>query len=86
MSSDQVSYGVEFDLDAIARETARRIAEAHDQRVFEILKRTYGFVRPVRCRDCKHFGESYCYRLGEYREFMAKPDGFCAWGERREDE
>lgn len=43
--------------------------------------------RLVRCRDCEHFGlyESYCYRLGEYREFKVDPDGFCAWGKRRED-
>ena len=45
-----------------------------------------GFILPkeeiVRCRDCKHYGEkTYCFRLGEYREFYVEPDGFCAWGE-----
>lgn len=40
----------------------------------------------VRCRDCKnylwrgHLGRSYCN--GEY---ATDPDGFCAWGERRND-
>ena len=41
--------------------------------------------RIVRCRDCKHYewrehlGRSYCH--GEY---PTEPDGFCAWGERKE--
>ena len=40
----------------------------------------------VRCRDCKHFMKfkSFsCYLWGdEYKD--PEPDGFCAWGERRE--
>ena len=38
----------------------------------------------VRCRDCKHYDDGYCYRPAEFHEFRAKPDGFCAWAERRE--
>lgn len=38
--------------------------------------------RIVRCRDCAYFSKSYeCY-VGE----KAKPDGFCAWGERKADD
>lgn len=97
MSSDVMSYNVEFDLDAIARETARRIAEAHDQRVFEILERTYGFVRPVRCRDCEHFESDYtdgamfgatvCWAWDNGHDYphYTNPDGFCHRGERREE-
>ena len=42
----------------------------------------------VRCRDCKHYTDDEV----EYRHYcnewcgQVKPDGFCAWGERREDE
>lgn len=41
----------------------------------------------VRCRDCTGFYETWdgyeCERFsGEYHR--AEPDGFCAWGERRE--
>lgn len=32
----------------------------------------------VRCRDCKHF--EYCQF---HRHSENKPDGFCAWSERR---
>jgi len=41
----------------------------------------------VRCRDCKHLHEQWsgyeCERFsGEYHR--AEPNGFCAWGERRD--
>lgn len=43
----------------------------------------------VRCRDCKEFvfgndeyaTADWCYYWNSYVE---SPDGFCAWGERRE--
>lgn len=34
----------------------------------------------VRCRDCKHYGLGR--RCGWSCRFV-KPDGFCAWGERK---
>ena len=42
----------------------------------------------VRCRDCKHFNgwaceQSECSYCGELTH-RVEPDGFCAWGERRE--
>ena len=46
----------------------------------------------VRCRDCKHFEvdqSDHEYRSGwwckRWDTDMVKPDGFCAWGERRDD-
>ena len=40
----------------------------------------------VRCRDCKHSDRSYwCKRWGMYGDLPSiTPDGFCAWGERRD--
>ena len=38
----------------------------------------------VRCRDCMHY-EDYngcCHR--RYQPMAVTPDGFCAWGERRD--
>lgn len=39
-------------------------------------------VEVVRCKECKYF-----YKFSKYcREFMTEDeDGFCKWGERRED-
>jgi len=33
----------------------------------------------VRCRDCWHFHDTFCYSLDEHVD----DDGFCAWGKRR---
>ena len=45
----------------------------------------------VRCRDCRRFGldnSDHDYRSGwwchRWNTDMVKPDGFCAWGKRRE--
>ena len=49
-------------------------------------------VEVVRCRDCERFAvdqSDHDYRSGwwchRWNTDMVKPDGFCAWGERRED-
>ena len=48
--------------------------------------------RIVRCRDCKRFSldnSDHDYRSGwwchRWHTDMVKPDGFCAWGKRKED-
>lgn len=43
----------------------------------------------VRCRDCESYRERIngCVEFGrmEYEEYaIVEPDGFCAWGKRRE--
>ena len=44
-------------------------------------------VQVVRCRDCKH---CMSYWKSDYCDYFSHvtndPDGFCAWGERRESE
>jgi len=47
--------------------------------------------RIVRCRDCERFAvdqSDHEYRSGwwckRWNTDMVKPDGFCAWGERKE--
>lgn len=56
--------------------------------------------RIVRCRDCKHFDckpwmhyngtvtDFNCWLFSDYEgtPVGVEPDGFCAWGERREEE
>ena len=53
----------------------------------------------VRCRDCKHYhfkdcshifnddrhNDSFCLRFVDGKRMEVEPDGFCAWGERREN-
>jgi len=47
--------------------------------------------RIVRCRDCKFCHKNYCEKRtsptvspSEIHWIPVEPDGFCAWGERRE--
>lgn len=44
--------------------------------------------RIVRCRDCKWFSRAMLncarFRHGDGVYSKVEPDGFCAWGERRE--
>ena len=82
-----IGYRAEFDMTDMATEHARRIAKEYDQRVLEILEKNYGFVCPVRCRNCKRtedkagsHGLLWCW----YQERRVEPDGFCAWGVRRD--
>lgn len=42
-------------------------------------------VQVVRCRDCKYYEpNTYSHFTCELLTFHVEPDGFCAWGERRE--
>ena len=43
--------------------------------------------RIVRCEDCKYYEpNTYSHFTCELLTFHVEPDGFCAWGVRREDE
>ena len=43
----------------------------------------------VRCKDCQYFGrldhEIYCYMLGANKTIKFSENGYCAWGERKEN-
>ena len=58
---------------------------------WDLLDETMQHVREkvVRCRDCKHYRESdaTCHSWQWHNWDAAievDPDGFCAWGERRD--
>lgn len=49
------------------------------------------WTKVVRCRDCRRFeldNSDHDYRTGwwchRWNTDMVEPDGFCAWGERRD--
>ena len=62
---------------------------------------TVDAVQVVRCKDCKHFKDygktslridgknikaGWCHRRARYdEEYRMPPDGFCSYGERKED-
>ena len=55
----------------------------------QAIAATLGNHEIVRCRDCVYFDKyendeiSVCYRF-DNEQPIVEPDGFCAWGERRE--
>lgn len=81
-------------LDAMAQRVAERI---EDELAQQLLARL-GYVKPVRCRDCKHrhrarswagTDEDECWlhaspETGALGKVLTDPDGFCAWGKRKE--
>lgn len=80
-------------LDALAQ----RVAENWEQEVESSVLSRLGYVRVVRCRDCEHFTPNEEFWVGPIlaatcdscdfwagKKCAVKPDGFCAWGKRRE--
>lgn len=90
----QMEYTADV-LDAMARRAAERI---EDKLVQQTLARL-GYVKVVRCRECKSMhsvrswsgtDEDECWlhaspETGALGKVPTDPDGYCAWGVRKED-
>lgn len=48
------------------------------------LEKRVDLVPVVRCKDCKHWGDTICERFEEERIMFR--DDFCSYGERKDDE
>ena len=75
-------------VDEIAEKIERRVNQAALDKAASTLEE-YGYVKVVRCRDCKYVsrdGKIYreCYRLHGYNSFTVEEYGFCAWAKRKE--
>ena len=81
INSEQLERMIEAIEHDTSREVNRVIIEG--ERVPEI----------VRCRDCKYYDphctdDGVCFLPdgdGDFARWEVKPDGFCAWGERKVD-
>ena len=70
---DLLDGGYDIDLDELPETKAELLRMIDDQE-------TVDAVPVVRCKDCKWWNDEYCV------DFMTTDrNGFCAWGERRED-
>ena len=86
---------ITLDLDKITDEYVRRIAAATDELMDEKLA-SIGYVKVVRCRDCKYFEQNYtdgtyfdetvCWSWDNGHDYphFTYPNGFCHRGERRD--
>ena len=89
----EFSYRAEFDLSSYMDEYTKRVQRAIDEQVLHNCERElegFGYVKVVRCRDCKWFKDyentfepdlGYC---SEHDREEVRGSWFCAWAERRE--
>lgn len=76
-------------------EMARRVNESLDEELMARLAEQHGYVKPVRCRDCKYadlvsdqryIWKASCLMLRtKHREWIVDPDDHCSWGRMREN-
>lgn len=62
------------------------MSEQKSKSMIEIIKEA-GYVMVVRCKDCKHYKDGFCYNPNTYDDEKTRgntvPDWFCADGKRR---
>ena len=72
----ELMYRHEINLSEIADEYAKRLEERVDEMALDraayALER-FGYVKVIRCRDCRMFGDC------EWN-YENEPMGFCSWG------
>lgn len=87
MSEPIIEYREEFNVLDIARKYAERVARVIDEQTLANVEDQlagYGYVKVVRCIDCR-FSIAHGNGCGRNQDiYDAEPDGFCKWAERKE--
>ena len=71
-------------VDEIAERVQRKVDQAALDKAADTLAE-FGYVKVVRCRDCKHHHEGMCMLsdgIGDFKRWYVDDDGFCSDGER----
>ena len=80
----------DINLFEIVDEYTKRISRVIDEQTLANVENQlaeYGYVKVVRCKDCKFRCFDECTRIDEgFKDywFAIDPDGFCAWAKRKE--
>jgi len=87
-TKSEFSYFSELDVngyvDKVVKCVNRLIDEDALKKVEDQLAE-YGYVKVVRCRDCRFRCYNECTRIDEgFKDywFAIEPDGFCAWADK----
>ena len=89
MSEPIIEYRYEFNVMDFASKYAERVSRVIDEQTLANVEHQlarYGYVKVVRCRDCKYrYGCLHLVDDGDddMRRCVASPDGFCSWGKPR---
>lgn len=88
----EYTYRIERDFTPEVNRIAAYIQHKIDQAALDKAADTleqFGYVKVVRCRDCKHFMRgNLCSLQDEWNEFHwldVEPSGFCAWASKRKE-
>ncbi len=86
MSEPIIEYRDEFNVMDIASKYAERISRVIDEQTLANVEHQlaeFGYVKVVRCRDCKYFAWfGWCNR----HDIGTSEKRYCAWSERRTDD
>ena len=88
MSERIFEHREEFNITDIARKYAERLGRVIDEQTLASVESQlagYGYVKVVRCRDCKHHHEGECMLsdgMGDFKRWLVDDDDYCSDGER----
>lgn len=88
MNEHIFEYREEFNITDIARKYAERVSHVIDEQALANVEHQlagYGYIKVVRCRDCKHHYEGMCMLtdgMGDFKRWLVDDDDYCSDGER----
>lgn len=88
MSEPIIEYRDEFNAMDFASKYAERISRVIDEETLANVEHQlamYGYVKVVRCRDCKHRYEGMCMLtdgMGDFKRWFVDDDDYCSDGEK----
>ena len=91
MSEPIIEYRDEFNVTDIARKYAERISRVIDEQTLANVEHQlamYGYVKVVRCRDCKYRHEGMCMLtdgMGDFKRWFVDDDDYCSDGVKAVD-
>ena len=88
MSEDIFEYREEFNITDIARKYAERVGYVIDEQALANVEHQlaeYGYIKVVRCRDCKHHHGRMCMfpdGVGDFKRWYVEDDDYCSDSEK----
>ena len=92
-TAESIHLSTELDYVEVAEKVIRKMQRDFDAAVLAQCEHelaSFGYVKVVRCRDCKEYraSDATCHSWQWHNWDAAievEPDGFCAWAKRKED-
>ena len=88
MSEPIIEYRGEFNAMDFVSKYAERVSRVIDEQTLANVEHQlamYGYVKVVRCRDCKYRHEGMCMLtddMGDFKRWFVDDDDYCSDGEK----